>query len=220
MQKKVLILDYQLGNLYSVKQACAHVGIDAAVSSDKDALLEADGIILPGVGAFKEAMDHLHRLDLVAPLKDFVQQGKPLFGVCLGMQLLFSESTEFGVTKGLDLISGEINKFASPERIRVPQIGWNRIFPNQDRWEGSPLQNCNEGEYMYFVHSYYALPANPEDALSNTVYEGIEYCSAVEKDNIFATQFHPEKSGIKGLEIYHNWAKNNFNLYNEPENKL
>ncbi|MBW3546206.1 MAG: imidazole glycerol phosphate synthase subunit HisH [Bacteroidetes bacterium] len=209
--KKVLILDYHLGNLFSVKQACDHVGIHADITSDKNLIEKADAFILPGVGAFIEAMKNLEHLDLIAPLKDAVKAGKPLFGICLGQQLLFTESEEFGARKGLDFISGSIRKFSkgnqAGERIKVPQIGWNKIYKGQNDWLNTPLQDIEEDDYMYFVHSYFVQADNKENILSLTNYEGIEYCSGVIKSNkIVATQFHPEKSGAKGLSIYKNWA--------------
>ncbi len=209
--KKVLILDYHLGNLFSVKQACDHVGINAEITSDKNLIEKADAFILPGVGAFIEAMTNLENLDLIIPLKDAVDAGKPLFGVCLGQQLLFTESEEFGAGKGLDFISGSIKKFPKENKegakMKVPQIGWNKIYKAENGWKDTPLQDINEDDYMYFVHSYYVKSDNKENILSLTDYEGVEYCSGVIKNkNIVATQFHPEKSGAKGLSIYKNWA--------------
>lgn len=213
-EKKVVILDYQLGNLFSVKQACETVGINTQISSDKQALLNADAIILPGVGAFLEAMENLAKLDLINPIKALVADGKPLFGVCLGQQLLFSESEEFGAGEGLNLIPGKIKKFpvssTNGEGIKVPQIGWNQVsFSDTSTKRLTPLADIKEGSYMYFVHSYYVMPDNQADILTGTEYEGLRYCSAVYKNNIFATQFHPEKSGELGLTIYRNWAIQN-----------
>jgi glutamine amidotransferase len=212
MNKKVIILDYQLGNLFSVKQACDKVGLHAVISSEKKDVAEADGVILPGVGAFAEAMSNLHKLDLVEPLKNFVASKKPLFGVCLGQQLLFTESEEFGSSKGLDFIPGVIKKFpsfkGSNNLIKVPQIGWNHIYKKTQAWENTPLTSVKENSYVYFVHSYYVEPSDQKNILTLTNYAGIEYCSAVTKEpNIFATQFHPEKSGRLGLGIYENWGK-------------
>lgn len=209
--KKILILDYHLGNLFSVKQACDYVGMNAEITSDKSLIEQADGFILPGVGAFIEAMKNLESLDLIVPLKEAVASGKPILGVCLGQQLLFTESEEFGARKGLDLISGSIKRFpnetSSGNRIKVPQIGWNKVYKGPNEWEGTPLKDVQENDYMYFVHSYHVQADKKQDVLSYTVYEGIEYCSSViSGKNIIATQFHPEKSGQKGLTIYKNWA--------------
>lgn len=214
-KKLVVILDFQLGNLFSVKQACDKVGLHAMISSQKEDINKSDGVILPGVGAFAEAMANLHNLDLVEPLKDFVSAGKPLFGVCLGQQLLFTESEEFGTSKGLDFIPGVIKKFptfkGSNNLIKVPQIGWNHIYKKSNSWEDTPLAGVKENAYVYFVHSYYVEPRDQQNILTLTNYAGIEYCSAVIKNpNIFATQFHPEKSGELGIGIYERWGK----LYN------
>lgn len=212
--KKIVIVDYNLGNLFSVKHACDYFGASTIITSDKKEILGADGIILPGVGAFGEAMDNLDKMDLIIPLKEFIQSKKPFLGVCLGMQLLFNESEEFGNHQGLGIIDGVIRKFpASTEKmnsLKIPQIAWNQIFQTengQSKWEISPLRDQMDGEYMYFVHSFYALPEDKEDILSLTNYEDFEYCSSIMKDNVYATQFHPEKSGKMGIQIYKNWIK-------------
>jgi len=210
--KKVIIIDYESSNLFSVQQACRHVGVEAQISRNREDILGADGVILPGVGAFGDAMNNLTRLDLVEPIRDVIRAGVPFMGVCLGMQLLFTESEEFGNNKGLNIIEGRIRRFptssSSKERIRIPQISWNRIHePVPDRWKQTPLSGLAEGEFMYFVHSYYADPDDKAHVLSSTNYDGITYCSSVQKNNVFATQFHPEKSAATGLLIYKNWAK-------------
>lgn len=213
-KKKVAIIDYQLGNLFSVKQACVFLDMDADITTDRNKLLEADYAILPGVGAFGEAMQNLQRLDLVSPIRDFIASGKPFMGVCLGLQLLFSESEEFGATRGLDLIKGVIKKFkpadTSGHILKVPQIEWNQIYETKDNhWKESPLASCHHGDYMYFVHSYYVKPESEQYVLSKTEYGGYRYCSSIINRNIFACQFHPEKSGLHGVEIYKNWFENN-----------
>lgn len=209
MNKKVVIIDYNLGNLFSVKQACDTIGVNAKISSNKKDIDEADALILPGVGAFIEAMQNLEELDIVNAIKDNVTNGKPIFGVCLGLQLLFTKSEEFGSGNGLDLIPGTIKKFPSSfneKKIRVPQIAWNKIYAHNQNWSSTPLKDIEENEFMYFVHSYYVDPADETCILTQTNYEGMEYCSGIAKDNIFATQFHPEKSAQKGVLIYKNWA--------------
>jgi len=210
---KVSIVDYAAGNLFSVENACKTVGLHPVIVNKPEDIIKAQALILPGVGAFGEAMENLHKLDLVQPLRDFASSGKPFMGICLGMQLLFSESEEFGHHEGLNLIEGTIRKFPTIsenlEKVKVPQIGWNQIFrPSElrNRWDNSPLSQVVSGEFMYFIHSYYASPFNSDDILSVTDYEGIKYCSAVIKDNIFATQFHPEKSAKEGIKIYQYWA--------------
>jgi glutamine amidotransferase len=159
-------------------------------------------------------MDELRRLDLVGPIKDFIEIGKPFMGICLGLQLLMSESEEFGRHEGLDVIRGSVVRFPNTgregQKIKVPQVGWNRIFPPESSapryWKESQLKGIASNTYMYFVHSFYAVPTENEVILSRTNYQGTEYVSSVFRDNVFACQFHPEKSGNEGLRIYSNWA--------------
>ncbi|MHA3787240.1 imidazole glycerol phosphate synthase subunit HisH [Flavobacterium hauense] len=208
-KNKVVIIDYQLGNLFSVKQACDTVGMNAKLSSDKNDIINADALILPGVGAFNEAITNLKKLDLISAIKDKVNAGNPLFGICLGQQLLFTESEEFGAGNGLDLISGTIKRFPEQfedRKIKVPHIAWNKIYPAGQEWSDSPLQELENNDFMYFIHSYYVKPTDDSCIITKTDYDGIEFCSAVRKKNIFATQFHPEKSAEKGISIYKNWA--------------
>jgi len=209
----VVIVDSEAGNLFSVQHACKIVGLTPVITNKPEDIRKADALILPGVGAFGDAMKNLRKLDLVQPLREFAASGRPFMGICLGMQILFSKSEEFGNHEGLNLIDGNVVKFPSVNdngsKIKVPQIGWNRIFyPSEveNTWDGTPLEQIINGEFMYFVHSYYACPLNSENVLAVTGYEGLKYCSAVIKGNIFATQFHPEKSAIEGIKIYRNWA--------------
>lgn len=216
---RVVIIDYQLSNLFSVERACEAVGIVAEVSSDPEALLVADAAILPGVGAFGAAMENLHSLKLVDPIKECVARGKPFLGICLGMQLLMTESEEFGATTGLDLVPGTVKKFhatrLTEQGAKVPQIGWNRVLlpPGTPTtlWNATPLKHLVPGAYMYFVHSLYCIPGSASAVLSVTNYAGIDYCSSVRRGNIFATQFHPEKSGHDGVRIYREWKKEALN---------
>ncbi|MDP2939782.1 MAG: imidazole glycerol phosphate synthase subunit HisH [Candidatus Omnitrophota bacterium] len=208
----VSIIDYGMGNLFSVNQACSHVGIQARITAKKEDILNSDAAILPGVGAFGDAMLNLEKLGLISPILDFVKSAKPFMGICLGMQLLFSESEEFGIHKGLNIIPGRVVRFTnnSKEKAKVPQVGWNRISnPSSKRnlWQESPLSGINKGEFMYFVHSFYCIPENKEIILSNSKYSGTEYASSILVKNIFASQFHPEKSGNCGLKIYKNFKK-------------
>ncbi len=209
IKKNVVIIDYKLGNLFSVKQACDTVGLNAKISYDKEDVLNADALILPGVGAFIEAMNNLKQLGLDTAIKEMVKNEIPIFGICLGQQLLFTESEEFGAGNGLDLIPGVIKRF--PEnfenrKIRVPHIAWNTIYKSKQGWESSGLNELNNNEFMYFIHSYYVKPSDNSCILTLTNYDGIEFCSSIKSKNIFATQFHPEKSASKGLSIYKNWA--------------
>jgi len=205
---KISIIDYGIGNLFSVLNACEHVGISAKVTNDIKTILDSDGIILPGVGAFSDAMDSLDKLGLIDPIISYSQTGKPLMGVCLGMQLLLTESEEFGLTKGLGIIDGVCKKFPNnynSQKIKVPQINWNKISPpfNKNEFEAnSLLEEIKKDTYMYFVHSYYAQLVNKDQILSTTDYGGIEYCSSIKKGNVYGFQFHPEKSSVKGLNIY------------------
>ena len=208
-KKKVIIIDYQLGNLFSVKQACDSIGINAEISSNKEDILNADALILPGVGAFIEAMINLKKFGLDFAVQEKVKNGTPIFGICLGLQLLFTKSEEFGAGKGLDLISGVIKRFpqkVEEKIVKVPHIAWNTIYKLQQDWKNSALSELEENEFMYFIHSYYVKPTTDSCILTNTNYDGIEFCSSILQNNIFATQFHPEKSANKGISIYRNWA--------------
>jgi glutamine amidotransferase len=207
--KNVVIIDYQLGNLFSVKQACDTVGINAKISSNREEILNADALILPGVGAFIEAMNNLKKFGLDTAIQIKVKGGTPIFGICLGQQLLFTESEEFGAGKGLDLISGLIKRFpeAIDERkVKVPHIAWNTIFKLNQEGRISALCDLNNNDFMYFIHSYYVKPSDESCILTLTNYDGIEFCSSILINNIFATQFHPEKSADKGISVYKNWA--------------
>jgi glutamine amidotransferase len=212
-RKKVCIIDYNLGNLFSVNQALTNIGLNVSISSNKDELFEADALVLPGVGAFGDAMHNLKALDLIDPILDAVHNGKPFMGICLGLQLLFSESEEFGMNKGLNLVSGRVKRFkeiqSNGNKRKVPQIAWNQInMPSGVCWSDTPLSDIREGEFMYFVHSFYVEPDEPV-ALTTTIYDGQLYVSSIIKNNIFACQFHPEKSGAEGLKIYKKWSTMN-----------
>jgi glutamine amidotransferase len=208
----VAIVDYGLGNLFSIEQACAFVGLSSIITNSKRDILNADAVILPGVGAYGDAMLMLNRLDLVNVLRDIVGSQKPLVGICLGLQLLMTESYEFGHHKGLGIIEGEVVRFDAPKEkehiLKVPQIGWNRIFQPVDglRWHGTLLERIDYGEYMYFVHSYTVQPQDSSVILSNSCYGHIEFCSSIQSGNVFACQFHPERSGLEGIKIYRNLA--------------
>ena len=212
----VAIVDFGMGNLFSVKNACEMVGLNAIITSEKSVLMGADSMILPGVGAFADAMASLIRLDLVALMKDFIGSSKPFFGICIGMQLLMDKSFEFGTHKGMGLISGTTARFENivdknEKPLKVPHIGWNRIdmaksVSTRSTWSHTLLDRLADGEFMYFVHSYYIKPEDTDICLSTTRYGNIEFCSSLQHGNIFATQFHPERSGSKGLKIYSNFA--------------
>lgn len=209
----VAIVDYGMGNLYSVRRACEEAGMDGRITSSGSDVVSADAVILPGVGAFPDAMTTLRRLDLVSVLHDVASSGKPLIGICLGMQLLMSESEEFGSSRGLDILQGTVEWIpAAPDEqktLKVPQVGWNTIHRlrragNSDLWWGTPLQGFDDDTFMYFVHSLVVRPEDSAVVLSTTRYGSLEFCSALRKDNIFACQFHPERSGEIGRRVYRN----------------
>lgn len=214
---KVAIVDYGMGNLFSVRQACEHVGLEVVITASSDEILNADGVILPGIGAFGDAMATLSRLDLVGVLRDVATSGKTLVGVCLGLQLLMTESFEFGRHKGLGIVEGQVIPFDNPvegsRKLKVPQVGWNSVYRvggggngQAKTWEDSPLAELADGEFMYFVHSYIVQPEERNVVLSVSRYGQIEFCSSIHSQNIFACQFHPERSGTEGLKIYRNLA--------------
>ncbi len=212
--KKVIIVDYKLGNLFSVNQALINIGLDVKISFNPADIEQADALVLPGVGAFKDAMQNLTNLDLKEPIKKFIKSGKPFLGICLGLQLLFTESEEFGSSEGLDVISGKVKRFAnrtnSGELQKVPQISWNSISKaSKTGWQNTPLMHLDDEEDVYFVHSFYVDPADEKIVLSKTTYGDLTYVSSILKGNIFACQFHPEKSAEEGLKIYRTWAELN-----------
>ena len=188
MNKQIAIIDYKMSNLFSVRAACKKVGMSPVITSDREQILNADIAILPGVGAFGKAMENIKALKLEKTIYDFIDSGKSFLGICLGLQLLFEKSEEFGYNKkGLGLIKGSIKKFkfSDPEKkIPVPQIGWNKIIKNKLKWANTPLAGNDDEDYMYFIHSFYATPKNQEIVLSTTKYGNKEYCSSIILDNI------------------------------------
>ncbi len=213
LRPRVAIVDYGLGNLRSIEQACVHAELDPVITADAATIMSAPAVILPGMGAFGDAMATLHRLDLVAVLRDVAQTPATLVGICLGVQLLMTESFEFGRHPGLNIIEGEVVRLdggrQGARRLKVPQIGWNRIRRVEpDGWKAELLHGVEDGEYMYFVHSYVVRPATPHVIVSKTTYGDDEFCSSLSYRNVFACQFHPERSGMPGLQIYRNLALN------------
>ncbi len=197
----IAIVDYGLGNLKSVKSACDRLGVEAAVTSDAAAILGADGVIFPGVGAFQRAMQNLGTLGLVEPLRQVAASGTPFLGICLGLQLLFAESSEHGQHEGLGIIPGRVVRFEAGD-LKVPHMGWNQV--RQER--PSPLfEGIRDETFFYFAHSYYAQPADSAVVIGSTQY-GVRYASAVRQGSVFATQFHPEKSGPTGLRMLENFC--------------
>ncbi|MCM2303303.1 MAG: imidazole glycerol phosphate synthase subunit HisH [Elusimicrobia bacterium] len=203
-ETRVAVVDYGRGNLYSIEGALRKLGCDVQVTSDPAAIEAAPRLILPGVGAFGDGMEGLRQRGLIEPLKRFRASGRPLLGICLGMQLLLEEGSEFGRHEGLGLIPGRVVRFASAGDFKIPHVGWNRLKPAAD-WAGTPLGGLPAGSFMYFVHSYVAEPARSEDRLAMTPYAGGEFCSALRSGNVHGCQFHPEKSGETGLWLMKNW---------------
>lgn len=202
---KVAIIDYELGNLYSVKNAFISLGAEAEITKDIDYISHADIAVLPGVGAFGSAIQNLKKYSLDKAIINFIESGKPFIGICLGFQLLFDYSEEFGSNEGLHIIPGSVKRFPEihkGKKLMIPQIAWNKIFKSSKNWRNTPLEEIKNGEYMYFVHSYYVAPNEDNVVLSITNYNGFEYCSSIHYKNVFGFQFHPEKSAQQGLKIY------------------
>ena len=201
------IVDYGRGNLRSVHNGFRRVGVSAEISDDPETVAKADGVVFPGVGAFRDCMQNLTARGLDEALRQVIQEGKPVLAICVGMQALLSESDEFGITPGLDIVSGQVRRF--PRRmdaenpLKVPHMGWNQLRFHRL----CPLLNgIPDRVYTYFVHSYYAVPAEPGVVAASTDY-GVEFASVLWRDNLYATQFHPEKSQSWGLRILRNFAE-------------
>jgi glutamine amidotransferase len=198
----VVIVDYGAGNLRSVARAVAHAGVDAAVTADPRAVASARALIVPGVGAAADTMANLRAGGLDGPIRDFIASGRPFLGVCMGMQALFEVSEEGGEHQCLGVLPGRIVRF--PEGLTVPHMGWNTVRLRSHH----PMFDGIEGDaYFYFVHSYFAAPAEPAVVLGETEYEGLVFPAVVARDNLVATQFHPEKSSTDGLRLYANFLR-------------
>lgn len=199
----IAIIDYDAGNLKSVEKALNYIGEEAIISRDRDEILKADKVILPGVGSFGDAMDKLNKYNLIDTINDVVENKTPFLGICLGLQLLFERSDESEGVKGLGILKGEILRIPDATNLKIPHIGWNSLKLSND---GRLFKEINDEEYVYFVHSYYLKAKEPEIVKATTDYSTIIHAS-VEKDNVFACQFHPEKSGHIGLKILKNFAE-------------
>ena len=197
------IIDYDAGNIRSVEKALSYLGEKTVVSRNPETLKNADKVILPGVGSFWQAMENLHRYELVPVIRDMIEDGKPFLGICLGLQLLFESSEESPGAEGLGILKGKILKIPSSPGLKIPHMGWNSL---QLQNNGRLFRNIPQDTYVYFVHSYYLQAQEPEIVKAVTGY-GTEIHASVEKDNVFACQFHPEKSGKYGLEILKNFAE-------------
>ena len=206
----IVIIDYGMGNLRSVEKGFLKAGVDVMVTNSPEIVKKADGVVLPGVGAFKDCMRELTNLALVDAVAATIKAGKPYLGICLGLQVLFSESEEFGKCRGLDIFRGRVVKFdfgrqnykLQEQSLKIPHMGWNEIKIQKN----NPLfKEIADNSYFYFVHSYYVVPEDTSIVSTTTDY-GIEFTSSVRKDNIFAVQFHPEKSQAAGLQILRNFG--------------
>jgi imidazole glycerol-phosphate synthase subunit HisH len=204
----ITIIDYGMGNLRSVQKGFEKVGFDAKVTDDPREVSKAERLVLPGVGAFRDCMTNLREGGFVEPILKHVESGRPFLGICLGLQLLFTESEEFGRHQGLGIVPGRVVRFPEGMRdrdgeLKVPHMGWNEIAIRRP----APIfQGIEDGSSVYFVHSYYVVPEDPEVTATETDY-GLSFCSSIWKDNVMATQFHPEKSQQVGLKILKNFGR-------------
>ncbi len=199
---KLVVVDYGMGNLRSVAKALEHVGFpEVEVTGDRDKVSRADALVFPGQGAFRRAMEHLKDMELITPLLSHIERGKPFLGICLGLQLLFERSYEHGETEGLGVIEGEV--VLLPPKVKVPHIGWNQVWIKKKEGLFSGIE---EGDFFYFVHSYHVVPRKDDVVASTTDYD-VFFVSAVQKENLWAVQFHPEKSQKKGLKLLENFRR-------------
>lgn len=205
---KIAIIDYGMGNLRSVQKGFEKVGFEAVVTADPKVVLEAEKVVLPGVGAFRDCMRNLEQGGFVEPILKVIQDGRPFLGICVGMQLLFTDSVEFGLYQGLNVIPGHVLRFPEGmreggEELKVPHMGWNQL---SIRRRPPAFAEVEDGANVYFVHSYYEMP-DDESVIAATCAYGVEFCAAIWKDNVVATQFHPEKSQAVGLSILKNFGE-------------
>ena len=201
--KKVKVVDYDAGNLFNVVRAFEYLECETRLVRQADEIHGADYLVLPGVGAFADGMASLHQRELVQPIIDWAESGKPLIGICLGMQLLLSSSEEFGQHEGLNIVPGRVRRLPTQPGMKVPNIGWHPLQPSADDvcWDKGCLRDISREQDMYFVHSFAAYPDDQAHWLARSAFGEHWFCSVLEKDNIFACQFHPEKSGEVGLNI-------------------
>lgn len=198
----IAIIDYDAGNLRSVEKAFEYIGNEAVVTRDRDVLLKADKVVLPGVGSFGDAMEKLSKYNLTDTIKGIISNNTPFLGICLGLQLMFERSEETPGVEGLGIFKGSIVKFPQSINLKIPHIGWNSLdFPK----EGRLFKGISQGDYVYFVHSFY-LQAEDKNIVTATTEYGCHVEASVEQGNVFACQFHPEKSGETGLKILRNFA--------------
>jgi imidazole glycerol-phosphate synthase subunit HisH len=199
----IAIIDYQMGNLRSVQKAFERVGHAAAITADPKVLEQADHVVLPGVGAFADAIAEIRRRELIEPIRTAIASGKPFLGICLGLQMLFDVGYEDGVHEGLGVIPGEVRRFDVPAEYKVPHMGWNNV---KQRRPAPIFQGIADNAHFYFVHSYYVVPKH-ESVIAGEASYPEPFCAAIWRDNLFATQFHPEKSQAAGLQLLKNFAE-------------
>ena len=203
---KIVVVDYGIGNVQSIFNALSKFkDVDVILSDSQDEIMSADGLILPGVGAFKRAMKELKRRNLPNVLGSYILQGKPFLGICLGMQLLFESSEEFGYTEGLGFIKGGVEYFPGDVNDKLPHVSWNSIEKQELNWSGTIFSDIKNKDDFYFVHSYICKPKDQSIILSKTKYGGIDFCSSIRQGSIHACQFHPEKSANSGLNVMKNF---------------
>ncbi len=199
----IAIVDYGMGNLRSVEKAFRKFTDAVRVTSEPEEIEKASSVVLPGVGAFRDCMENLRRLGLVEVIRESIIEGKPYFGICLGLQVLFEESEEFGKTPGMGVLPGRVVRFPQSPGLKIPHMGWNQV---KKKRSCTVLEGIRDGDFFYFVHSYHVVPEEDEIVTTTTEY-GVEFVSSVQKNNIFATQFHPEKSQSLGLRVIENFVK-------------
>jgi len=209
--KKITVIDYGCGNILNLARAIKFLGYEIETTHDKKSIINSSHLILPGVGAFGNAMQKLEQYNLPNVIQEYAKSGKPLFGICLGMQLLFTESNEFGNHKGLNLIPGEVIKISNKKNkeIKIPHVGWNEIYPvnSKKEWKNNILKNSLIGKSFYFVHSFVCQTTNPNTTIAVCNYLGTSIPAVVSVDNVFGCQFHPEKSADNGLAVLKNFCE-------------
>jgi len=199
----ITVVDYGMGNLKSVAKALEYIGLEVKVSSNPESIRNSIAIVVPGVGAFGDAVHNLKRFKLFDEIVNHIEKGKPYLGICLGLQLLFEYGYEFGEHEGFGVLKGKVVRFQHKEGFKIPHMGWNQVWIKQQK---GLFNGVKEGEFFYFVHSFYAQPYDKNDIASTTDYI-TDFCSAVQRENIWAVQFHPEKSQKAGLKLLENFKK-------------